>query len=207
MEDQELEGYVSIGRAASLIGVSIATLRRWCKNELFKIEWIRTLGNHRRFSIKGIKEFLGIEKPLEDSRLHIGYARVSSHDQKKDLETQIQTIKGSLPENHQIISDIGSGLNYNKSGFKKLEKLILSNKVASLTITYKDRLLRFGSDIIFDICKKLNVKVNVLFAPRDVPFEQELAMDMITLATVFAARLYGKRSHQNKKKKAESQLA
>ncbi len=207
MEEQVLEGYVSIGRAASLIGVSIVTLRRWCRNAAFKVEWIRTLGKHRRFSLKDIKEFLGIETTQEDCRIHIGYARVSSHDQKKDLETQIQIIKENLPENHQIISDIGSGLNYNKSGFKKLEKLILGNKVASLTITYKDRLLRFGSDIIFDICKKLNVKVNVLFAPRDVPFEQELAMDMITLATVFAARLYGKRSHQNKKRKEESPFA
>ena len=98
-----------------------------------------------------------------------------------------------------LISDLGSGLNYNKNGLKKLINLITSQQVNTLYLTHKDRLLRFGSELIFSLCKKFGTKVVIVNAAQCATFEQELVQDVIELMTVFSAKLYGKRSHKNKK--------
>jgi len=98
-----------------------------------------------------------------------------------------------------LISDLGSGLNYNKNGLKKLINLITSSQIHTLYLTHKDRLLRFGSELIFSLCHKFGTKVVIVDAVISSTFEQELAQDVIELMTVFSAKLYGKRSHQNRK--------
>jgi predicted site-specific integrase-resolvase len=90
----------------------------------------------------------------------------------------------------QVIRDLGSGLNYAKPGFRQLLKLILSRRVRRLVLIQKDRLLRFGADIIFYLWRHLQVEAG---------FEQTLAQDVIELMTVFSARLYGARSHKNRR--------
>ena len=186
---------LSIGHSASLLGVSVSTLRRW--NKLGKLYSFRTFGNHRRFHLNDI---LNIINPSLN-QLHVAYARVSSHDQKKDLETQSKRLELIIDqyEHKMLISDLGSGLNYNKSGLKKLINLIVNSKIHTLYLTHKDRLLRFGSELIFSLCKKFGTKVVIVDAVQSISFEQELAQDVIELMTVFSAKLYGKRSHKNKK--------
>jgi putative resolvase len=106
----------------------------------------------------------------------------------------------NLSTNKKIISinDLGSGLNYKKKGLKQLLNLILLGKVQTLILNHKDRLLRFGSEIIFSLCKHMKVNVIVLEAKKEITFEEELSSDVIELMTVFCAKLYGKRSHKNK---------
>ena len=183
---------LSIGKTAQYLGVSAVTLRRWEK--LGKISSFRTFGNHRRYVEN---EIFNINNK---NKLHIGYARVSSHDQKEDLIRQSDVLNQSIQhENKMIITDLGSGLNFKKKGLNQLIKLVISGGVNSIYLTHKERLMRFGSELFFNICSYFETKVIILNTVENKSFESTLAEDVIELMTVFSAKLYGKRSHKNKK--------
>ena len=173
------------------IGVSVCTVRRWCRSGKI-LESFRTPGNHRRFTSSLVDELLG----KSNVRFSVGYARVSSHDQKSVLITQAERLSCHAD---QVIEDLGSGLNCKKRGLRNLLSLLLDKKVSALTLTHKDRLLRFGHEIIFQICRWVGTDVVILEEPEVISFEEELCKDVLTLMTVFSARLYGKRSHKNQK--------
>jgi len=90
-------------------------------------------------------------------------------------------------------------MNYHKKGLKRLLEMILEAKICRLVITHKDRLLRFGAELIFALCQTRQVEVIIINQGEDVSFEEELAKDVLEIITVFSARLYGARSHKNKK--------
>ncbi|MEA3315466.1 MAG: IS607 family transposase, partial [Campylobacterota bacterium] len=130
------------------------------------------------------------------------YARVSSSDQKKDLERQKQLLELYCATNgwdFELLSDLGSGINYNKKGLKKLINSIIDDEVGRIVITHKDRLLRFGAELIFSICEAKEVEVVIINKGEDTTFEEDLAKDVLEIITLFSSRLYGARSHQNKK--------
>lgn len=185
---------LSISEAAKLKGVSVSTLRRWETEG--KIVPERTENGHRRYEMATL---LGIKAELSYT---IGYCRVSSHDQKEDLVRQKQVVELFCAQNgwqFEIIDDLGSGLNYNKKGLKRLIRLIVDSKVERLVITNKDRLLRFGSELIFSLCEHFGTEVVIINRTEDSSFEEDLATDVLEIITVFSARLYGSRSHKNKK--------
>jgi putative resolvase len=191
---------ISIGEAAKILGVSVVTMRRCDKSgELSPV--IRTYGNHRRYKLTDILSVSGATV-VEDG-FTVCYARVSSHDQKKDLVVQSDRLEAHCAaedySNILPITDLGSGLNYKKKGLKRLLSLLLAGKVSRIVMTYKYRLLRFGSELIFSICDYMGVLVEVLSAPVAQTKEQILCADVIELMTVFSARLYGSRSHKNLK--------
>jgi len=99
----------------------------------------------------------------------------------------------------EIISDLGSGMNYHKRGLKKLISEILNENISRLVLTHKDRLLRFGSELIFAICEERGIEIVIINQGKETSFEEELASDVLEIITVFSARLYGSRSHKNKK--------
>ena len=147
--------YLSISQAASLMGVSISTLRRWEADGSFTPA-LRTKGKHRRYSEQQVQEYLGHNMTTE--RHCIAYSRVSSSDQKKDLIRQEERLKEYCHENFGSclsISDLGSGLKYDKRGLQKLIKLICKGQVSHLVLTHRDRLFRFGAQIIFSLCQIL----------------------------------------------------
>jgi len=189
---------VSIGKAAQFLGVSCDTLRRW--EAANKIEVVRTPRGHRRYDLHKLQ---GIKAPINDSKkLTIGYARVSGHDQKKDLKRQIDLLEAFCASHgwkHEIIDDLGSGLNYKKKGLRKLIQLICSRSIRRLILTNKDRLLRFGAELIFSLCEQFGVEVCIINASDETSFEEDLAQDVLEIITVFSARLYGSRSRKNKK--------
>lgn len=179
--------------AADLLGVSTRTLLRW--EEKGKITPRRTEGGHRRYDIY---ELLGNSS---DATLTVGYARVSSHDQKQDLERQVQVLEAYCAKHgwtFEIIQDLGSGMNYKKRGLIRLIKLITSYQVERLVLTHKDRLLRFGAELIFYLCEQFGTEVIIINRSEDSSFEEDLAQDVLEIITVFSARLYGSRSHRNK---------
>ena len=98
-----------------------------------------------------------------------------------------------------MIEDLGSGMNYNKKGLKRLIKLIIDAKVERLVLTHKDRLLRFGAELIFSLCEHFGTEVVIINRTEDTSFEEDLASDVLEIITVFSARLYGSRSHKNRK--------
>lgn len=193
---------MSIGEAAKELGVSTKTLRRW--TDQGKIKFERTPSGHRQFFVSDIK---GYDQPrkskVNSGRITINYARVSSSNQKADLERQVKALEAFSASNgwqFETIQDLGSGLNYSKKGLKKLLKKILSGSVERLVLTHKDRLLRFGSELVFSLCEEFNTEIVIVNSTKEeVSFEQELTSDMLELVTVFSARLYGSRSHKNKK--------
>ena len=188
---------LSIGQTARIIGVSISTLRRWDKSKVFTPDSF-TIGGHRRYKRENVYHFANKENQNND-KLVIGYARVSSHDQKKDLVRQVNRLKIFCEKNFnnfEIIEDLGSGLNMKKRGLKKLIDLILCRRVSTLLLTHKDRLLRFGNELIFLLCKRLGVKVICIQEEEDLSDDVRLARDVLEIITVFSALLYGKRAHK-----------
>ena len=181
--------FLSTGQAARFLGVTVATVRRWCKGGKLIVHH-RTQGNHRRFDLPHLSSVRG-----DAPRMAVGYARVSSHDQKQDLARQVERLK---PLTDLVIDDLGSGLNCKKRGLRKLLDLLLNKQISTLYLTHKDRLLRFGHELVFQLCRWAGTAVIVQEEENAVPFEQELCKDVLTLMTVFSARLYGKRSHKNK---------
>ena len=98
-----------------------------------------------------------------------------------------------------MLSDLSSGMNYKKRGLKNLLDAILGKKIKRLVVTHKDRLLRFGAELIFTLCEIHHVEVVIINQGEDLSFEEDLAKDVLEIITVFSARLYGARSHKNKK--------
>ena len=191
---------ISIGQAAKILGVSEITLRRWDKEG--KLPSIRTEGGHRRYDISKLRTETVHKYDFKDDRKTIAYARVSGHDQKADLERQKQVLELFCAKNgwsFEIISDLGSGMNYHKKGLKKLLNAILDDNVGRLVLTHKDRLLRFGAELVFSICEAKDVEVIMINKGEDTTFEEDLATDVLEIITVFSARLYGSRSKKNKK--------
>lgn len=196
--------YLSIGKASIMLGVSITTLRRWHK--LFKLEpnYI-TFGGHRRYKRTDIINIISPE--LKDThRYNVVYSRVSSHAQKPDLVRQEQVllthVKDNFITNVLPITDLGSGMNYKKKGLTKLIGMIISNQVDKIYVTHKDRLLRFGFELVESIAKQFNTSIIILNNTKQT-FEETLAKDVLEIITVFSARLYGSRSHKNKSKCAK----
>ena len=99
---------------------------------------------------------------------------------------------------YEVISDLGSGLNYHKRGLKALVSRICSGEVGRLVLSHKDRLLRFGSELVFSLCEHFGVEVIIINASEDSTFEEDLANDVIEIVTVFSAKLYGSRSDKNR---------
>ena len=191
---------ISISKAAKILGVSEITLRRWDSEG--KLPSIKTEGGHRRYDISKLKPETAHKYDFADKRKTIAYARVSSHDQKPDLERQKQVLELFCYKNgwtFDIVSDLGSGMNYHKKGLQKLLSSILDDGVGRLVLTHKDRLLRFGAELVFAICEAKNVEVIIINKGDDTAFEEDLATDVLEIITVFSARLYGSRSKKNKK--------
>jgi len=201
------EKLLNIAQASELLGVAQSTLRRW-EDEGRLIPDERTKGNQRRYKLSSLRPEM---RHLKDyNRKTIAYARVSSHDQKTDLERQKQVLEmycASNGWNFEVLSDLGSGINYNKKGLKELIGSIIDGEVGRLVITHKDRLLRFGAELIFSICEAKEVEVVIINKGEDTTFEEDLAKDVLEIITVFSARLYGARSKKNKKLIEEMQKA
>jgi excisionase family DNA binding protein len=195
-----MDKYVPISKAAELLGVSIITVRRWDKSG--KISSIKTKGGHRRYDISKIRPEIVRKFEYNEDRKTVAYARVSSHEKKDDLERQKQVLDLFCSKNgwrYEIISDFGSGMNYYKKGLTKLINEILKDRTGRLVLTHKDRLLRFGAELVFSICEAKGVEVVIINKGEDTTLEEDLATDVLDIITVFTARLYGSRSRKNKK--------
>lgn len=195
--------YLSIGETATALGVSTSSLRNWENNGRLVAAY-RTPGGHRRYSFAQIKALTG--NSSNDKRVVYAYARVSTSNQKDDLVRQKDRLRSYLAEKKQdflLLEDLGSGLNYKKPGLKRLLADICQGKVSQLVLTHKDRLLRFGSELIFGLCGHFGTKITVLDDTNEQSFEEELAGDVIQIMTVIVARLYGRRAQNNRRRQAD----
>lgn len=191
---------VSISEAAKALGVTPLTLRRWDDTGRLKPDFV-TSGGRRRYDLTKLRPDLH-RAPGPADRKTVAYARVSSHDQKPDLERQAQLLEAYCAAQgwtFEVVTDLGSGMNYRKKGLKRLLDDIVEGRVARIVITHKDRLLRFGAELVFAICEAKGVEVVILNQGEDTSFEEDLARDVLEIITVFSARLYGARSRKSAK--------
>lgn len=192
--------FYSIGQFSKLIGKTNQTLRNWDKDGILKPHHVSESG-YRYYSQEQLNHFLGLKQEVQLNKKTIGYCRVSSHKQKDDLERQIDNVKTYMYAkgySFEIISDIGSGINYNKKGLNQLIDMVTNSKVDKIVVLYKDRLIGFGFELIKNICNKYGTAIEIIDNTEKTE-EQELVEDMIQIVTVFSARLQGKRANKAKK--------
>ena len=190
--------YYSINEFSKILGVSAQTLRNWDANG--KLHPHHTSSNgYRYYSHEQLSQVINI-KPKIDRKV-IGYCRVSSNKQKDDLQRQIDNVKMYLISQgkpFEIISDIGSGINYKKKGLKELIKLITQNKVEKVVVLYKDRLLRFGFELIEYVASLYNCEIEII-DNTEKSEQQELVEGLVEIITVFSCKLQGKRANKARK--------
>jgi putative resolvase len=200
----------SIGIAATLLGVCVKTLRRWDKSK--KIACFRTVGGHRRFSIKEINRLLnrkerddiGGQKELEKNCAI--YCRVSSHKQNKrgDLDRQVELLKNYAKLNDfkliRTYKDVGSGLNTNRKGLWRLIQDSKKSRFSVILINYRDRLTRFGYKYLEKYLSEFNVKIICVNKLEDKTPESELVEDLVAIIHSFSGKLYRMRRTEKKEK-------
>ena len=187
--------FIKPKEASSIIGVNIDTLRRMA--ERGEIKHIRTDTGRYLFDVS---EYIKRGNPDIQERKTICYARVSSRGQKSDLQNQIGLLKTKYPET-EVISDYGSGLNFHRKGLRQILDLAYRGELEEVVVTYKDRLCRFGFELIEYILKtQSNAKIVVL-GNNSTSKESELAHDILSIITVFSARMHGLRKYKSQIKK------
>jgi predicted site-specific integrase-resolvase len=192
--------YYSIGEFAKAIGKTRETLRNWDRSGRLKPDRVEPTG-YRYYSQAQLNRFLGLRSEVDLNKKVVGYCRVSSPKQKDDLKRQIENVKTyMLAKGYQfeIIEDIGSGINYNNKGLNQLLDLVINSEVEKIVVLYKDRLVRFGYELIENLCSKYGTSIEIIDR-TEKPEEQELVEDLIQIVTVFSCRLQGKRAHKAKK--------
>lgn len=182
-----------------ILNVSNMTLYRLDRDG--KLCPFKRTSRSKRYKYSDVLKYM--ESNLEDlkeKRLKIAYARVSSNKQKNDLQNQILYLENYASGRGIIIDkyikDVGSGINYNNKGLNEIIDLITSNKVDELIVSYKDRLVRFGFELIENIAKKHGTKITVINLESTSP-EKEIVDDLLTIITVFSNRVYGLRSYKS----------
>ena len=184
---------------AKRLNVTVQTLQNWDKKGTLKAH--RTPTNRRFYTEDQYTKFVG--QTTDDDRLNVAYARVSTYNQKDDLQDQLAFIrqyanaKGVILD--QEITDIGSGLNYKRKKWNQLLNMVMENKINQIFITYQDRFVRFGFDWFENLCKQHCTKIIVINKPSTSP-DQELVNDLISIIHVFSCRLYGLRKYKKKLK-------
>ena len=193
--------YLSINKVAKRLNKSAQTIRNWEKTgEL--IPAYKTKSGYRYYTEEQINKLLGIE---EKERVTIGYCRVSSRKQQDDLERQTENMRNYLCAKgykFEIITDIGSGINYNKVGLNILLDKVIKGEVDKVVVLHKDRLLRFGFELVENLCKRYGTSIEVVDNTPKTE-EQELVEDLVQIITVFSCKLQGKRANKMKKVIAE----
>lgn len=182
---------------AELLGVSVKTLQRWDRDGILNAN--RTPTDRRYYTYDQYLQFKGIETE-NDIRDIVIYARVSTKNQKDDLQNQVLFLKQFCNAKgmivNQCIEDFGSGLNYNRKKWNKLLEEVMESKIKTIVISNKDRFIRFGYNWFEKFCEKFNTKIIVVNNESLSPNE-ELVQDIISILHVFSCRLYGLRKYKN----------
>lgn len=204
------ENYVSGKEASKILGVHQRTLYTWDRKKL--IETIRTPGGKRLYNVKKYLESIEKNKSnvsyvnnneinrLMNNKKNICYARVSSQQQKDDLNRQIDILRLKFPK-HELVTDIGSGINMKRRGLLKIIDYTINGKINELVVVFKDRLCRFGFELIEYLIQKYS-KGKIIIINNDERNkkdpEKELIYDILQIMNVFVARVNGLRKYKKK---------
>lgn len=183
--------YVSTKQARELLDITTATLRNWDKDN--KIKTIRNPSGARMYALADIHHILGWDIPNEKKRYI--YCRVSSKKQTDDLKRQEDFLKSSYPD-YTIISDVGSGINWKRPGFKTILVNTMQGNVEEVVVAHRDRLCRFAFELIEWIFNSFKTKLTVLDQKSCKSDQDELTDDIISIIHVFSCRQMGRRKYK-----------
>lgn len=178
-----------VGEFAEKIGVSVSTLQRWDRTNVLKSR--RTPTNQRYYTDEDLNKVLNSEAETKSKRKNVGYCRVSTQEQKKNLENQQEFVSVySLSQGvilDEIYTDIDSGLNYKRQNWNKLLKQVEANEIDKIYVTYKDRFVRFGYEWFEEFCASYGTEIIVLNQKQTSP-EEELTEDLLSILHEFSER-------------------
>lgn len=195
----------TLNQFAAKIGVTPQTLRTWHKEGRLTPAFI-TDGGHRRYTHKQYLEIVG-KTSNQTTKLNIGYVRVSSKKQSDDLTRQVQLMENYLiakGKPFKIIQSVGSGINYKNPQLHELIRMVVNKEVDTVYVLYKDRLVRFGFELLEFLFNEFGVSIEVVNQHFESA-QEDLVTDLIQIVTVFSTKLNGKRKNkaQNFKKDLE----
>lgn len=189
--------YCDTKTTKNILNVCTKTLQYWSNTGL--IETKRTQGNRRRYNVKKYCDDNNLSHLLSNTELNprkkIIYCRVSSHDRKEDLERQIEYLLNKF-DGYEVISDIGSGINFKRRGLQKLIELAINNQVEEVVINYKDRLCRIGYELIEMIIQKYSKGKITIVHPVENNRNEEITKDLIEIITVYSSKIHGTRNNK-----------
>lgn len=185
-------GFVSSKKARQILGVSGNTLRTWAAKG--KIRFLRTESGYRRYDVSSVM-------PEVDKR-RVCYCRVFSAKQKDDLERQKSFMQERYPE-HEIVIDIGSGLNFKRRGMRTLLESCVRGDVKEIVVAHRDRLARFGNEL-FEVVLSVHGGKLLVLEEQSLSPEDELTRDLLSIIHVFSCRLHGLRKYGSKIKKDQN---
>ena len=189
--------YYTIHEVSKILGVSAQTLRNWDKLGKLKPNH-KSPNGYRYYSENDLNALLNVKSQTGKT---VGYCRVSSPKQRDDLERQEENMKIYLLSQgnpFEIISDIGSGINYKRKGLQELIKGMANRSISKVVVLYKDRLTRFGFELIEYIAELYGCEIEVIDTTEKTQ-QEELVEDLVQIITVFSCKLQGKRGNKAKK--------
>lgn len=199
---------LTIHEASSSLGVHPNTVRRWGDDGTLLM--VRTSGGHRRFPLSGVETLLGRKPPPENPKATIvrvaAYCRVSSHDQasKGDLERQVgRVLAHCVRRSYDVVeslTDVGSGMSDNRPRFQRLLRMVDDHRIDRVVVEHKDRLSRFGVGLLTSYFGSHGVTIEWVDETLGKTYEEELVADIVSLMSSFSARLYGRRSAENRRR-------
>ncbi|NOQ36971.1 MAG: IS607 family transposase [Methylococcaceae bacterium] len=191
----------TISQFSKKVNVSPSTLRRWDKTGEFKAK--KHKSGHRYYDESDVRSLLNLT-PLEDRKIVV-YCRVSSHNQKDDLESQVKSMESYCSSNgikiDELIKEIGGGMNFKRKKFLELMDDVAKGKILKILIAHKDRFSRFGFDYFNHVCAVNGCELEVINQESLSP-EKEMVEDLLAIVHTFSCRLYGLRSYKKTLKKA-----
>lgn len=203
MNGQKERAYVSIGEASRLTGLESQTIRKMADKA--SILCYRTPSGQRRINLQSIQDMCSSSIPLQSqspiSKENIIYARVSTKKQVDDLSRQLDFLKRPEFSDYRVITDIASGINFKRKGLSTILDMCLQGTIGELVVAHRDRLCRFGFELIEQLVIKAGGKIIVLENSDNKSSEQELTDDLLSIIHVFSCKQMGKRSYANRKAK------
>jgi predicted site-specific integrase-resolvase len=198
---QKTNDFVTVGKAAQLTGLDAQTVRKLADKS--SIACYRTPSGQRRINIKDIQrmcgnDLYGKEEPVVQKDNFI-YARVSTKKQVDDLSRQIEYLRRPEYSSYVLVQDICSGINFKRKGLSTILDSCLQNNIGEVVIAHRDRLCRFGYELIESLVIKAGGSITILDNSREKTSEQELTEDLLSIIHVFSCRQMGRRSYSNRK--------
>jgi predicted site-specific integrase-resolvase len=183
--------FISTKETRKLLGVTTKTLVNWDKAG--KINTIKSPSGIRLYSLKDIQDILGCSVPIEPKK-KIAYCRVSSQKQKDDLERQKDLFKHEFPD-YIVVEDIASGINWKRKGLKTILEQAMSGDISDVVVAHRDRLCRFGFELVEWILESNGVKLTVLDRENTKSPDEELTDDILSIIHVYSCRKMGRRRY------------